>query len=333
MIIVSVSSGIDSTFCILLISKIGYKNLLCTYIKIWNYDCKFKIHFKYLNNLINIFLFKKLILDCEKPYSKIFKKFLKLYKIGKTPNADIVCNNLIKFRIQKYLYKYVIFSKFIFLTGHYLKYKNGFFLSDDFSKDQSYFLYKIIKIKNCFFPLGNYYKYQIKKILDFFFLLPELKSSKGMCFIEKKNFQYFLKNYIGNVKANVYLKGEVIGKKSFFLTTGQKIFIKKFLYIFKKNRKKKSLYVCDFLSPILFSIKVKIENKISLYNIRILSFKLRNNSCLNKCILYYKNNLITVIFLYPQIVSIEQSLVFYYKKKLIFGSKIKKIFCKNFINY
>ena len=124
--------------------------------------------------------FKKRVVDC----------FLDEFQKGRTPNPCIVCNPQIKFGV---LLDNIIYKGFDLLaTGHYAKtklMKDGkfhFFEAKDKSKDQSYFLWKLKQnqLKKVLFPLGDYYKKEVKEIgkeLDL--PIKNAIESKEICFV------------------------------------------------------------------------------------------------------------------------------------------------------
>ncbi|MGX7582973.1 hypothetical protein [Candidatus Vidania fulgoroideorum] len=328
MIICLLSGGVDSTLSLIIVKKMGYKNLFCINIKMGKF-CLKKNNAKNIAKKINSKIF---FLKLNKFFKKkIFRPFIKSFIKGKTPNSDIKCNNKIKFKIFKF-FKKIKKNRTFLVTGHYvINYKKKIKISHDNKKDQSYFLYGLKKnIKYSYFPIGFFLKLEVRKIL-FFLNFKNFKkiSSKGVCFIEKK-FKNWIYKYIYDKKYNSYFYDSFLKYKiPCYINIGQKINIKnKIFYIFKKNRKLEKFYLCKKKSILLFSNRIKIKNFFK--KIKILLFKINNCSKLKKCIIYSNN----VIFLYPEKnISIGQSIVFYKKNILLFGSIINKSFCKGFINY
>ncbi|WDI79168.1 hypothetical protein ONB66_00425 [Candidatus Vidania fulgoroideae] len=337
-ILILTSGGVDSTYCVIRNSKIGYKNIYCLYIKVWQNNCKYKNDIKILNKIKKIINFKIIILDMEKEYYKnIFLPFIKLYKLGFSPNCDIFCNEKIKFKCIK---KIKIKKKInIIFSGHYIKIlKNNIFCSLDLKKDQSFFLCRT-NLKNIKFPLGFFLKKDIIFLIKFL-NIKVAKSSKGICFIEK-NIEQILNKEVGKIYAKVKYNNKTIGKTSFFKTTGQKIYLNNNIYyIYNKIRKEKILNVCNnFNSSLLFikliSIsKINFRKNLSKKIINIL-VKIRNCSNLEKAFIFFYKKKIFINFVNLQRnISLGQIISIYNKKKmLILSGNINLSFGKGFVNF
>ncbi|HIH2762897.1 MAG TPA: tRNA 2-thiouridine(34) synthase MnmA [Candidatus Azoamicus sp.] len=340
------SGGIDSSFSTFILKKNNFY-IETIFIKNWeefeNKNCFFKIDLIYVKNFCKIFKIKLHVLDYSKFYwNVVFLEFLRLLKLGLTPNPDIYCNREIKFKI---LFYYTIhFLKFdLLLTGHYagiLKYKKNvkFIISADFKKNQTYFLFSIKKIvkKYIIFPLLNYFKVSIKSFIYYFnFLNFNKKSSVGICFIGEKKFKIFINRYI---KKNV---GIVINDKKKIITNHVGIFsytlgerfkhyksIEKH-YIFKKNIKKNLLYITSnkkflLMQHILIkkiNFKIKEEKNIYFVKIRhsnevILSF-FYWNKVHKKYAIFFK--------IKQKIINPGQNIAFYKNNECIGGGEILKI--------
>ena len=140
------------------------------------------------------------VLDFKKEYrQKVLDKFYREYKAGKTPNPDIVCNQVIKFGL---FLSWSLKNGFDFLaTGHYAQIqKNKLYQSADEKKDQTYFLamLKPEQLSRVLFPIGHWLKKQVrleakKRGLKVW----NKKDSSGICFIgHDLNFREFLKRKI-----------------------------------------------------------------------------------------------------------------------------------------
>ena len=122
-------------------------------------------------------------------------------------------------------------------TGHYAKIiyeKNVYSLNipKDRTKDQTYFLYMLNQdiMKNLLFPLEDIEKTEVKRIAkDFDISIYDKKESMGICFIGKKNFSNFIKQYINASPGDICDEGGlVLGKHNglFNYTIGQRKGIK-----------------------------------------------------------------------------------------------------------
>lgn len=342
-IAIGLSGGIDSSFVAFIIKKLKLEPT-CFYIKCWqdkkNVKCNNNINLKQcikITKKLNIEL--KTVNLSSSYYEVVFKKMIDHYKKSFTPNPDIECNYKIKFgifikRIKKK------FSRLAF--GHYTKktknksHKYRLKLSIDYKKDQTYFLYKIKSsiIKKTIFPIGYFTKREIVFAVDFFnFPNRKNKSTKGLCFIEPKNFQHFINIFIKS-KSEVLTKNSKpikINKQPSYYTIGQKlktIGLKYKTYIYKKT--KRNLFVSkDINNPIFFNKMGTISsNNVNCINInhkRLYTVKINSTSNLIKCFLIkkIKNNGIKIIFLYPtKKIAKKQSIVIFYKKICLGGGEL-----------
>lgn len=161
----------------------------------------------------------------------VFEDFLNEYRIGRTPNPDILCNREIKFKT--FLENAQDLGADYMATGHYVdkdcvngKYR--LLKGQDNNKDQSYFLYTITQQQLAYslFPLGKIAKPKVREMaqkLDL--VVADKKDSVGICFIGEKDFQKFLASYIKPNPGNIVdSKGKVIGKHTglMYYTIGQR---------------------------------------------------------------------------------------------------------------
>lgn len=287
-IAIALSGGIDSTIAAWILKKMNYK-LTAIFMINWTKNNCYKNNLSNVINLTKILNIELKILNFEFKYNNIiFKKFIKKYKNGLTPNPDIECNKKIKFN---FLLKYAIkIGAKKLATGHYakiIKKKKKYFLknSKDKKKDQTYFLYKLnnYQLSKIIFPLGNLYKKEVRNLAKKINLPNKnQKESRGICFIENYKFKNFINTYIK--KKFGYILNEkkiIIGIHDgfFFYTIGQKKNIrienkenKSYKnYIFYKNKKKNIIYTINNIKNIfLFSLGVIIKkiyiNKKIKYN-------------------------------------------------------------------
>ena len=142
-------------------------------------------------------------IDFVKEYwDDVFTSFLETYKVGETPNPDILCNKYIKFNT---FMKFAASRGFdTVATGHYAKtgLENGktvLMKADDRNKDQSYFLAEISKdvLDHVIFPLGKIDKPEVRRIAaELDLAVAKKKDSTGICFIGERRFREFLSNYL-----------------------------------------------------------------------------------------------------------------------------------------
>lgn len=164
-------------------------------------------------------------------WDNVFEHFLEEYKVGRTPNPDILCNREIKFKV--FLdYAKDLGADFI-ATGHYtrVRQKDGHtYLCKglDPNKDQSYFLHAVgeDEFAKTLFPIGEMDKPDVRKLAEQHDLVTHnKKDSTGICFIGERRFKDFLEHYLpaqpGPIKTS---EGVVIGEHQglMYHTIGQR---------------------------------------------------------------------------------------------------------------
>ncbi|MGX7589494.1 aminomethyltransferase beta-barrel domain-containing protein [Candidatus Vidania fulgoroideorum] len=316
------SGGIDSTTSLFILTKLLY-SINCFFfennIKNEFNNCSSKKEIIKCFKILKKINSKIKILNISKNFKKkIFKKIIKEYKKGKTINPDIICNKKIKFRYLK---------KKNCAFGHYAKKKkNKLKISSDKNKDQTYFIYKIIKnIKNFFFPLSNWKKKEVKYLINFLNLKCN-KKSKGICFIYNNNFFSFIKKFIKSKGIIFYKKKKICNYKNlYFQTIGQRLKknINKKCYIYKK--KYGNIFVVkNNKNTLLYKRKFEIKNFIIKKTInKIYHAKYNSRSKLKKIFILKKKKKLIINFIYPiKNINIGQSIVIYEKKYCIGGGEV-----------
>jgi tRNA-specific 2-thiouridylase len=345
-VLLAMSGGVDSSVAAYLLKKQGYQVtglFMKNYTPSKNCDDKTLCWINEKENalkvaaLLNIPL---IILDSEKEYrNKVIKPMFEDYEKNKTPNPDILCNKIIKFpqllkKANQLKYDYIA-------TGHYAKIKNNCLeIPKDKNKDQTYFLYHLKKsiLKRLIFPLENQTKQETREIArKNKFPNYDKKSSSGVCFIGQIDFKKFLKNKLKTKKGNVLSpEKKIIGthKGSKFFTIGERVKENEYISIDKEYRNK-------FKSKLFIAKKIKNDLIIAPKNHNILKkfrIKLKKIHWIEKNIpsnnikarirhlgkLYEgKLNKKEFIFKQPQQgIASGQSIVFYYKNKVLGGAEM-----------
>ena len=222
-VFVGLSSGVDSTMAVKILIKKRYDvtgvfmRLSDTYFS--------KESEKKAEVIAKFFNIPFLIFDFRKEFKKqIIDQFVEDLKKGITPNPCVCCNKDIKFNLFFQEAK-KRGAQFI-ATGHYVKKRGGFlYKAKDETKDQSYFLWSLSKeqIKNSLFPLGNFKKEEIKKIIKKE-QIDTSKESQEICFIEGDIYN-FLRGRIKPKKGKIIDENKnVLGKHEgvWFYTIGQR---------------------------------------------------------------------------------------------------------------
>ncbi|MEE4245361.1 MAG: tRNA 2-thiouridine(34) synthase MnmA [Kangiellaceae bacterium] len=164
-------------------------------------------------------------------WDRVFEYFLAEYKVGRTPNPDIMCNKEIKFKA--FLEFAIHLGADYIATGHYCRRdqqndKVRLLRGIDGNKDQSYFLYTLgqSQLAKTLFPVGELDKSEVRQIAEQQgFINARKKDSTGICFIGERKFKDFLEQFIpaqpGPIKND---SGELIGQHQglMFHTLGQR---------------------------------------------------------------------------------------------------------------
>ena len=236
MVVVGMSGGVDSSVCAALLKEEGYK-VVGLFMKNWeeldeNGVCQSSKEYADVISVCEKLDIPYYSVDFIKEYrDQVFSHFVEEYKLGFTPNPDVLCNREIKFKV--FYEKARELGADFLATGHYCqnKYidgKKALIKGSDPLKDQSYFLYTIKSeiLEHVLFPIGHLPKTEVRRIAQKYDLITKnKKDSTGICFIGERNFKNFLSNYVifedGNFET---LSGEVVGRHTgaSYYTIGQR---------------------------------------------------------------------------------------------------------------
>ncbi|MEO8741783.1 MAG: tRNA 2-thiouridine(34) synthase MnmA [Lysobacteraceae bacterium] len=161
----------------------------------------------------------------------VFQHFIDEYRVGRTPNPDVLCNREIKFKT--FLDEARTLGAERIATGHYarVEQRNGRWLllrGLDADKDQSYFLHQLgqEQLAATLFPIGHLPKSEVRRLAREAALPTHAKKdSTGICFIGERDFREFLGRYIpmqsGEIRS---VDGQRVGEHAgvYFYTLGQR---------------------------------------------------------------------------------------------------------------
>lgn len=175
-------------------------------------------------------------LDFRKEYKqKVLDYMYEEYRLGRTPNPDVLCNKFVKFGFWLEKAKELGFDKLA--TGHYallreVKEKNKMVFellqAKDNNKDQTYFLHQLNQeqLKYTLFPLGKYTKPEVRKMAKKYDLPnAEKEESMGICFVGEVPMKEFLMKEIKSKPGKIIdTTGNILGEHEGlpFYTIGQR---------------------------------------------------------------------------------------------------------------
>ena len=342
-VFVGLSGGVDSSVSAALLKDAGF-DVTGVFIKVWHPEwlqCDSKQERRDAMRVAAKLDIPFLTFDLEQEYKQgVADYMIEEYKMGRTPNPDVMCNKEVKF--GAFLDKSLEMGADFIATGHYAQNVDGNLIAGaDDEKDQTYFLWtlKPEQMKRVLFPVGKYQKNRVRKLAKKYGLpTASKKDSQGVCFLGKLDMADFLKHYVDSERGNVLSEnGEIIGTHdgAIFYTIGQR----HGFTISEKGTDEKALYVVSKdVSKNTITVASKTENKTpfetkkcELSNINWitgnppektdLSARVRYRQKLQKCSV----NGSVVTFDDAQIGAVGQSVVFYDGSTCLGGGVIEKV--------
>ena len=164
------------------------------------------------------------MIDAQELFEQnVVQDFISEYRVGRTPNPCIRCNDLIKFQM---LLSYAREQGFDALaTGHYARVEQDAASSRyhlkkgiDAGKDQSYFLYRLTQdqLRSVLFPLGEMRKADVRDLARALNLpAAERPESQEICFVPNDDYRAFLKEHAPALLRSgevVMTDGRVVGR-------------------------------------------------------------------------------------------------------------------------
>ena len=216
-VVVGLSGGVDSSVTALLLKEQGYE-VIGMFMKNWHDesvtisdDCP------WIDDSNDALLIAQQldipfqVIDLSKEYKeRIVDYMFSEYKIGRTPNPDVLCNKEIKFDV--FLKAAMELNADYVATGHYcrkVKHEDcsyGLLTGLDPNKDQSYFLCQLRQeqLSKALFPIGELQKEEVRRIaLENNLVTAEKKDSQGLCFVGKISLPTFLQQKLSPLKGDI----------------------------------------------------------------------------------------------------------------------------------
>jgi tRNA-uridine 2-sulfurtransferase len=212
-VVVGLSGGVDSSVAAYLLKEQGYE-VIGLFMKNWHDDSvTISNECPWLEDSNDAMLVAQKLeipfqtVDLSSEYKeRIVDYMFQEYKMGRTPNPDVLCNREIKFDV--FLKIAMRLGADYVATGHYCR--KGILESDkneiyqllsgkDPNKDQSYFLCQLSQeqLSKTLFPIGELMKSEVRKIAaEQELITAEKRDSQGLCFIGKVRLPEFLQQQL-----------------------------------------------------------------------------------------------------------------------------------------
>ena len=217
-VVVALSGGVDSSVAAYLLVKQGY-DVVGIFMKNWHDDTvTISNECPWVEDSYDAMIVAEKLsipfqtIDLSKEYQeRIIDYMFNEYKIGNTPNPDVLCNREIKFDVFLEIAKNL--GADYVATGHYCRVvseNNQFKLlsGKDLNKDQSYFLCQLSQkqLSKVMFPVGELDKKEVRLIAkEQDLVTAEKKDSQGLCFVGKVKLPEFLQQKL-KIKKGIVVK-------------------------------------------------------------------------------------------------------------------------------
>lgn len=208
-VVVGLSGGVDSSVAAYLLKEQGYE-VIGLFMKNWHDDSvTISDECPWLEDSNDAMMVAEKLgipfqtVDLSEQYKeRIVDYMFREYKMGRTPNPDVLCNREIKFDV--FMKIALNLGADYVATGHYCRRdsfnKDGnkiyqLLSGKDPNKDQSYFLCQLSQeqLSKTLFPVGELLKSEVREIATQQNLITaEKRDSQGLCFIGKVRLPEFL---------------------------------------------------------------------------------------------------------------------------------------------
>jgi len=230
---VGLSGGVDSSVTASLLKEEGYE-VTGVFMKNWATDlpgfvCPWREDYMDAKRVAVHLGIDFKMYDFQKEYKqKVVDYMIEEYKLGRTPNPDIMCNQEVKFKL--FLQTAIEDGADMIATGHYARIGGGkLFKAKNKDKDQTYFLYRVTAdaLSKSLMPIGDFKTKQEVRDLAKKFGLPTAnkKDSQGICFVGSVGIREFLEQFVETEPgAIIDQNGKEIGQHdgAIFYTIGQR---------------------------------------------------------------------------------------------------------------
>ena len=223
-VVVGMSGGVDSSVAAHLLKQQGWEVIGVT-MMLWPQDCMTRAEDKCCGpqaiadarGVAHALGIPHYVIDEAVPFEQqVINYFSEEYKLGRTPNPCVMCNEKLKF--GNLWDKATALGASYIATGHYAvveHYDEGVTLRKglDPTKDQSYFLFSLreAQLKRALFPLGQLTKNEIRAIArELGLKVADKQDSQEICFVPGKDYKAFLRD-----------RGDVFQEGGFYDTDGK----------------------------------------------------------------------------------------------------------------
>ena len=219
-VVIGMSGGVDSSVAAYLLKQQGYE-VIGLFMKNWDdasvtltSNCTWEDDLLFAEMVSKKLDIPLHTVDLSEHYRKrVVEYMFSEYKLGRTPNPDVLCNREIKFDL--FIDEAIKLGAEYVATGHYCRKEtkeiNGktihrLLAGADPNKDQSYFLCQLSQkqISKALFPIGELLKPEVRKIADEQGLATATrKDSQGICFVGKVDLPTFLQQKLKAQKGDI----------------------------------------------------------------------------------------------------------------------------------
>lgn len=243
---VAMSGGVDSAVAAWALRALGEHRVSAVHMKNWDASeednvptCTQEADFAFVQQLANRIGIESVeqVNFSSQYWLDVFEPLLAGLQQLTTPNPDVLCNRRIKFDV--FVREAARRGFDAVVTGHYARVLRGgeggatpaLRRAADLARDQSYFLCGVdgAALQNVHFPIAHLEKTAVREIAS---LVPALadvaqrRSSRGLCFVGKRDFGEFVTQFMEKRPATVvdYDSGAVLARKDniYAFTVGQR---------------------------------------------------------------------------------------------------------------